>query len=63
MQSATSYKSFRETRLDDTRGLEWPVNEIMLQSLVATGRSDREIAELCGVETENVTKLRQVYGL
>ena len=63
MQTDSNYKSFREARLKDPRGLDWPVNEIMLQSLVTNGKSDREIADLCGVETERVTELRRVYGL
>ncbi len=63
MQISSNYKSLRHTRLRQWRGLAWPVNEILLQSLVASGKSDRQIAELCGVETEHVTKLRQVYDL
>ncbi len=63
MQISSNYKSLRRTRLRQWRGLAWPVNEILLQSLVASGKSDRDIAELCGVETEQVTKLRQVYEL
>ncbi len=63
MQIQSSYKSLRQTRLRQWRGLTWPVNEILLQSLVVSGKSDRQIAELCGVEIENVTKLRLVYDL
>ncbi len=63
MQTQSSYKSLRQTRLRQWRGLTWPVNEILLHSLVVSGKSDRQIAELCGVETEHVTKLRQVYDL
>ncbi len=63
MQILSNYKSFRQNRLRQRRGLSWPVNEILLHSLVASGKSDREIAELCGVETEHVTNLRQVYEL
>ena len=63
MQILSNYKSLRQTRLRQRRGLVWPVNEILLHSLIASGKTDREIAELCGVETEHVTKLRQVYDL
>ena len=63
MQIQSNYKSLRQTRLRQWRGLVWPITAILLHSLVASGKSDREIAELCGVETENVTKLRQVYDL
>ena len=63
MQILSNYKSLRQTRLKQRRGLVWPVNEILLHSLIASGKTDREIAELCGVETEHVTKLRQVYDL
>ena len=63
MQINCDYKSLRQTRLRQWRGLVWPVNEILLHSLVASGKSDLEIGELCGVETEHVTRLRQVYDL
>ncbi len=63
MQILSNHKSLRQTRLRQPRGLVWPVNEILLHSLIASGKTDREIAELCGVETERVTKLRQVYEL
>ncbi len=63
MQILSNYKSLRQTRLRQRRGLVWPVNEILLHSLIASGKTDREIAELCGVETEHVTNLRQVYEL
>ncbi len=63
MQILSNDKSLRQTRLRQWRGLVWPVNEILLHSLVASGKSDQEIGELCGVETEHVTRLRQVYDL
>ncbi len=63
MDIHSDYKSLRETRLRQWRGLAWPVNEILLHSLVVSGKSDRQIAELCGVETEHVSRLRQVYEL
>ena len=63
MQILSNYKSLLQTRLRQRRGLTWPVNEILLHSLVASGKTDQKIAELCGVETEHVTKLRQVYDL
>ncbi len=63
MEIHSTYKSLRRTRLEQWRGLEWPVNEILLQSLIVGGKSDRQIAELCGVETEHVIRLRQVYDL
>jgi hypothetical protein len=63
MEIQSNYKSLRRTRLRQWRGLVWPLNEILLHSLVASGKSDHEIADLCGVETSNVIKLRQVYDL
>ncbi len=63
MEIPSNYKSLRQTRLRQWLGLAWPVNEILLHSLIASGKTDREIAELCGVETEHVTQLRQVYDL
>ena len=63
MQTDSNYKSFRENGRKHPRELDWPVNEIMLQSLITNGKTDREIADLCGVETERVTELRRDYGL
>ncbi len=63
MELHSEYKSLRQTRLRQWRGLVWPVNEILLHSLVVSGKSDHQIAELCGVKTEHVTRLRQVYEL
>ncbi len=63
METHSTYKSLRRTRLEQWRGLEWPVNEILLQSLIVGGKDDRQIAELCGVEIEHVIRLRQVYDL
>jgi len=63
MEIQSNYKSLRRTRLRQWCGLVWPINEILLHPLVASGKSDQEIAELCGVETAHVIKLRQVYDL
>ena len=63
MEMHSDYKSLRQTRLRQWRGLVWPVNEILLQSLVVSGKSDHQIAELCGVETKHVTRLRLVYEM
>ncbi len=63
MQISSNYKSLRQTSLRQWRGLTWPVNEILLHSLVASGKSDRDIAALCAVETEEVTKLRREYDV
>ena len=63
MDSNSKHRSLRQTRLKQWRGLEWPVNEILLNSLVASGKNDQQIAELCGVEIQHVTRLRQVYDL
>lgn len=59
----SNYKSLHQTRLRQWRGLEWPLNEILLNSLLASGKSDQQIAEFCGVETAHVTRLRKVYDL
>lgn len=59
----SNYVSLRQTRLRQWRGLEWPVNEILLNSLVTSGKNDQQIAELCGVEAEHVTRLRKIYDL
>ena len=63
MEMLSDYKSLRQTRLRQWRGLVWPVNEILLHSLVVSGKSDYQIAELCGVETKHVTRLRLVYEM
>ena len=63
MQLHSTYRSLRQSRIQHWAGIEWPVNEILLQSLVVSGKTDRQIAELCGVEIEHVMRLRQDYGL
>lgn len=45
------------------RGLSWPVNEVLLRSLVMTGKSNEQIAALCGVEDRDVTELREQFDL
>ena len=49
--------------LDRPSGIDWPVNEVLLQSLVFAGKSNSQIAELCGVDTEKVVALRDDFGL
>ena len=41
----------------------WPINEIVMQSHVIGGESDADIARTYHVHQEEVTALRQVYGL
>lgn len=41
----------------------WPVNEIVLRSLVLRCVSDAEIAEMYGTTQKAVTELRDHYGL
>ena len=41
----------------------WPVNEIVLESLVLRGRSNDQIADQYGVSPEQVSGLRQAYEL
>lgn len=41
----------------------WPVNEIVLESLVLRGRSNDQIANQYGVSPEQVSGLRQAYEL
>jgi hypothetical protein len=63
MLAPKSYQSLRKARSRQSQGPTWPVNEILLQSLVISGKSDHQIAELCGVEPEQVTQLRQQYDI
>lgn len=49
--------------LSDWPDLHWPINEILLESLVLSGRSDAQIALMCGVEADAVRGLRRSYGL
>lgn len=42
---------------------DWPVNEIVLQSLVLAGRTDQEIALIYDVDSEAVADLRAKFGL
>lgn len=48
---------------DDLPAETWPVNEIMLQSLIFAGRTDPEIAEKFKVDAETVAALRGDFGL
>ena len=58
-QRERTWDSHRLARLREWRGLGWPINEAVLTSLMNTGKSDIEIAELCGVETADVTNVRR----
>lgn len=40
---------------EDT-GLTWPTNEIMLRTLLRTGRTPSRIAEMYGVDIDRVTE-------
>ena len=44
LQIGSNYKLFCESLLRQLRGLDRPVNEIPLHSLVASGKSDQDIA-------------------
>lgn len=44
-------------------GYHWPINEIVMESHVLGGQSDADIARTYHVQQEEVTALRQVYGL
>ena len=41
----------------------WPVNEIVLQSLIMSGNDDDDIATRYGAELESVYELRKRYRL
>ena len=41
----------------------WPVNEIVLRSLIHAGNNDNEIARRYGADRESVTDLRTRYRL
>ena len=41
----------------------WPVNEIVLQSLVLGGKNDSQIAAQFGVSVDEVSGLRQSFDL
>ena len=41
----------------------WPVNEIVLQSLVLAGKNSAEIASKYGVSVDQVSGLRQAFDL
>lgn len=47
----------------DCRGLAWPVNEIVLASLVLRGKSAGQIATELGVSVEQVNGLREDYDV
>ena len=44
-------------------GAAWPVNEIVLQSLVLRGKNSTQIADQFGVSVDQVSGLRQAYDL
>lgn len=44
-------------------GYRWPINEIVMEFHVMGGESDADIARTYRVMREEVTALRQVYGL
>ena len=44
-------------------GYHWPINEIVMQSHVFDGETDADIARTYHVPREEVTALRQDYGL
>ena len=44
-------------------GYRWPINEIVMESHVMGGESDAEIARTYHVMRQEVTALRQIYGL
>lgn len=45
------------------RSNAWPVNEIVLQSLVLSGKNSGQIADMFGVSVDEVSGLRQAYDL
>lgn len=47
----------------DCQGPAWPVNEIVLASLVHRGKSAGQIAAELGVSVEQVNGLRQAYDV
>ena len=49
--------------LHDGVDLRWPVNEILLESLIVSGKTDAEIAALCNVGEDAVQALRREYDL
>lgn len=60
-----SFRSLDRTRHPQARrrGAPWPVNEIVLQSLVLGGKNSAQIADQFGVSVDQVSGLRQAYGL
>jgi hypothetical protein len=55
--------SGRAASLGVWRGLVWPINEVLLTSLLRTGKSREEIARLYAVAPERVDRLRDAYGV
>ena len=63
MPEAPTTPELRHAMRSDWHNVSWPINEILLESLVLQGRKDSEIATLCGVQAEDVRSLRKAYGL
>ena len=53
----------RANRLRAWRGLAWPINEVLLASLIRSGKSRDEIARLYAVAPERVDMLRDASGI
>lgn len=53
----------RSATISNQRKQAWPVNEIMLFSLLNSDRSGVEIADLCGVGQTQIAQLRDFYEM
>ncbi len=53
---------YRRSRTSDWRKTPWPINEILLETLVMSGRKDTEIATIWNVDADDVRDLREAYG-
>ena len=61
--SSDTTEAVRSATISNQRKQTWPVNEIMLFSLLNSGRSGVEIADLCGVGQTQIAQLRDFYEM
>ena len=52
-----------ENHVESPADFRYPVNEVMLKTLLCSGRSGAEIARLCSVTPAAVAHMRDAYGI
>jgi len=67
LAAALQHESFRQMREHslsiETARPSWPVNEVVLNSMILAGKDSSQIADEFGVSVDAVSDLRAVYEL